>query len=101
MGEKDLILLLRDKDENEWTEEKNLNCFGDLPDPEWFKTWPLKAMPVVTSPAKGRQQKKKVVHDISRNSDKENTPKKPKKSDVTSISQYFERRDKLRNKSKS
>ena len=58
-------------------------------------------MPEITSPAKGRQPNKKSTHDISRNSDEENTPKKPKKSDVSSISQYFERRDRKRNKSNS
>ena len=53
-------------------------------------------MPPVTSPAKGRPQNKKGTHDISRNSDEENAPKKAKKSDVSSISAYFEKRDKLK-----
>ena len=101
LGENDLILLVREKEEKDWREEKNINCYGEIPEPEWFKTWPLRPMPDVTSPAKGRHQNKKAMHDISRNSDEENTPKKPKKADVSSISQYFERRDKIRNKSKS
>ena len=95
-----MILLVREKEEKDWREEKNLACYGKIPEPEWFKMWPLRAMPVVTSPAKGRQQNKKMTYDISRSSEEDNTPKKPKKADVTLISQYFERRDKIRNKSK-
>ena len=101
LGESDLMLLTRDKEEKDWNEEKNLNIYGDFPDPEWFKMWPLKAMPLVTSPAKGRQKNKKKTHDISRNSEDENSPKIPKKAGVSSISEYFEKRDKIKKKSKS
>ena len=99
LGESDLILLTRDKEEKEWNQEYDLDCYGELPEAEWFKSWPLKSMPLVTSPAKGRPQNKKETHDISRNSDEENAPKKAKKSDVSSISAYFEKRDKLKSNS--
>ena len=57
LGKSDLILLVKDREEKDWREQKDLQCFGQIPDPEWFKIWPLKSMPLVTSPAKGRQQK--------------------------------------------
>ena len=58
VGDNDLILLTKDHEDKDWTEQKDLKCYGEIPDPEWFKLWPLKSMPIITSPAKGRQQKK-------------------------------------------
>ena len=100
LGENDLILLTKDREEKDWTEKKDLECYGEIPDPEWFKLWPLKAMTIVTSPAKGRQQKKNV-HYISRDSGEEKSPKIPKKKGVSNIAEYFDKRDQLRKKSKS
>ena len=99
LGDKDLILLTKDRDEKDWSQQKDIEIYGQLPDPEWFKLWPLKSMPIITSPAKGRPPKKNV-HNISRDSGEERSPKIQKKKGVSNIAEYFDRRDRLRKKSK-
>ena len=75
-------MLTKDREEKDWTEQKDLEFYGAIPDPEWFKLWPLKSTPIITSPAKGRPLKKNV-HDISRDSEEEKSPKIPKKKGVS------------------
>ena len=54
-------------------------------------------MPPVYSPPKGREYRKKNVHNLSRSSDEEQTPKKQKHMTGTkSIAEYFEKRDSLK-----
>ena len=69
---------------------------------EWHKVWPIKKMPDITSLPKGRHYSKKNVHNISRSSDEEKTPKKAKvtknKGGVSNIAEYFERRDTIKAK---
>ena len=91
--EEEIRLHVKDREEKDWREQKDLQCFGEIPEPEWFKIWPLKAKPLVTSLANGRQQKNKNIHNISRSLEEENSPKIAKKAGVTSISEYFERRE--------
>ena len=100
MGEEDLILLTKNKEEQDWNVETDLSIFGPLPDIDWIKSWPLTVMPDITSPPKGRQRPKNV-HNLSRSSDEEGTPKKPKTNDVTSIAKYFNRRDSIKERKKN
>ena len=53
IGDSDLILLVRDKEEKEWT-VTNLFRYGELPEIDFYKSWPVRKMPPITSPPKGR-----------------------------------------------
>ena len=53
MAKSDLILLIRNKEDMDWTVESNLNCMGEKPDTDMTKSWLSKEMPVNTSPPPG------------------------------------------------
>ena len=104
-GDNDLILLTRMKEEKEWT-DTSLEKFGKLPEMELQKSWPLKKMPIITSPPKGREKREKNVHDLSRSSNEEETPRPKKKKNktlggVSDLQNYFEKRDNLKNRKNS
>ena len=49
-----------------------MSLFGLLSDTEWHKLWPIKKIPELTSPPKGRnysQKHKKNIHNLSLDSD--------------------------------
>ena len=96
LGEKDIFLLTRHKDSKEWN-LTDVNRFGKIPEMEWYKNWPTKKMPIIDSPPHGRTYRHKNIHNLSRSSDEEPTPKKDKKS-VSNIAEYFERRDLIKSK---
>ena len=94
MGEKDLILLVKIKGDKEWELEEDIHAFGKLPSIEWFRNWPSREMPEITSPPKGRNTKAaKNVHDLSLSpTNEQSTPKKLKTSDAN-IAKKFGKSD--------
>ena len=53
----------------DWLVEPNLECMGNISEPDFLKTWPSREMPEVTSPAPGRPTYREVlqknVHQLS------------------------------------
>ena len=79
IGDSDLILLTKHKEEKDWNVTE-INKFGDLPPIDYIKSWPVRKIPVIMFPSKGWPQKTKNVYEISRSSEEEVTPKKKKKN---------------------
>ena len=80
LGEKDLILRTKIKDETSWEREHDLEVFGKISNPDMEKKWPATEVKYITSPPKGRVRKN--VHNISNNSEKESPEAKRKKTDM-------------------
>lgn len=69
LGKLDLILLVKNKGDNDWINEPNLECLGDIAEPDMLKTWPNKKILAINSPPPGRPSYKDVlkrnVHQLS------------------------------------
>ena len=81
LGEEDLILKTKLKDETEWVVVDNLEEFGEISPLDMSIKWPQVEVKTITSPPKGRSRKN--VHNISKTSDEESSPaaKKAKRSE--------------------
>ena len=72
LGEEDLILKTKLKEETEWIVVDNLEEFGKIRPIDMSIKWPQVEVKNITSPPKGRQRKN--VHNISKSSDDETSP---------------------------
>ena len=52
IGKEDLILFAKTKGDKDWEHEPNLEEMGPISDPQWYKMWPTKNVPDLTSPPK-------------------------------------------------
>ena len=81
LGEKDLILKTKLKDEAEWVFVEDFAKFGEISPIDMSIKWPQLEVKSITSPPKGRSRKN--VHNTSKSSDEESSPaaKKVKRSE--------------------
>ena len=63
LGDDDLILKMKLKNETEWEREKDLNCFGEIAEMDMTIKWPSVDVKQISLPPKGRVRKN--VHNLS------------------------------------
>ena len=76
LGEDDLILKSRLKNETDWEREFNLSIFGEIAEIDMSLKWPFIEMKEITSPPKGRSRKN--LHNISKSGSESESPEHKK-----------------------
>ena len=72
LGEEDLILKTKLKNETDWERERDLHCFGEISDIDLNIAWPSIEVKQITSPPKGRTRKN--IHNISKSGSESDSP---------------------------
>ena len=72
LGDDDLILKMKLKNETEWEREKDLNCFGEIAEMDMTIKWPSVDVKQISLPPKGRVRKN--VHNLSQSGSKSGSP---------------------------
>ena len=83
IGEEDLILLTKTKGDKNWTQQNDLEIYGQIALPHWHSLWPTKKIQVTSSPPQGRNynNKQDKVHNISTDSETSSQDNKKQKID--------------------
>ena len=76
LGEEDLILKTKLKNETDWERERDLHCFGEISDIDLSIKWPSIEVKQITSPPKGRTRKN--IHNLSRSGSESESPDQKK-----------------------
>ena len=72
LGDDDLILKMKLKNETEWEREKDLNCFGEIAEMDMTIKWPSVDVKQISLPPKGRVRKN--VHNLSQSGSESGSP---------------------------
>ena len=72
LGDDDLILKMKHKNETEWEREKDLICFAEIAEMDMTIKWPSVDVKQISSPPKGRVRKN--VHNLSQSGSKSGSP---------------------------
>ena len=79
LGEDDLVLKSKLKNETDWERELDLSIFGEISEIDMSIKWPFIEVKDITSPPKGRTRKN--IHNISKSGSETGSPS-PKKSKI-------------------